>query len=168
MRGYIGVQFWMLQLYIKQSMLDCTIEEEVIYWKCTYYFQRHLILLSLYTGHLVLSGDMTFTPNKTNNSFTLTCISTGGPATTVTWTRDSTTVTEGTETVLDNGSLSQLSHTLLVTDRMAGLYMCKIANDVSYISAQLTVQGKASNCSFTEPFLSTPTTTVMNVKMVNC
>ena len=31
--------------------------------------------------------------------FTLTCISTGGPATTVTWTRDSTTtVTEGTET----------------------------------------------------------------------
>ena len=33
---------------------------------------------------------------------TLTCISTGGPATTVTWTRDSDTVTEGTETVLDD------------------------------------------------------------------
>ena len=104
----------------------------------------------------MLSGDMTFTPNRIDNSFTLTCISTGGPATTVTWTRDSTTVTEGTETVLHNGSLSQLSHTLLVTDREAGLYMCIIANDVSNISAQLTVQGKASNCSFTEPFLSTP------------
>ena len=31
--------------------------------------------------------------------FTLTCISTGGPATIVTWTRDSVTVTEGNETV---------------------------------------------------------------------
>ena len=29
-------------------------------------------------------------------------VSTGGPATTVTWTRDSVTVTEGTETVLDD------------------------------------------------------------------
>ena len=34
--------------------------------------------------------------------FSLTCISTGGPATTVTWTRDSDTVTEGSRTVLDD------------------------------------------------------------------
>ena len=41
---------------------------------------------------------MTFDPDLR----TLTCISTGGPATTVTLTRDSTTVTEETETVLND------------------------------------------------------------------
>ena len=39
--------------------------------------------------------------NGASPQFTLTCISTGGPAITVTWTRDSTTVTEGNETVLN-------------------------------------------------------------------
>ena len=43
--------------------------------------------------------------------FTLTCICTGGPATTVTWTRDSTTVTEGTETVLNDPVTAQYTHT---------------------------------------------------------
>ena len=49
---------------------------------------------------------MTFTVDSDLNGaslqFTLTCTSTGGPATTVTWTRDSVTVTEGADTVLDN------------------------------------------------------------------
>ena len=56
--------------------------------------------------------------------FTLTCISTGGPATTVTWTRDSVTVTEGTETVLDDPVTAQYTHTLTVTGRLGGLYTC--------------------------------------------
>ena len=54
--------------------------------------------------------------------FTLTCISTGGPATTVTWTRDSVTITEGTETVFDNPVTAQYTHTLTVTRRLEGLY----------------------------------------------
>ena len=51
-------------------------------------------------GDITIMGDeVTFDSDQ----LTLTCISTGGPATTVTWTRDSTTtVTEGTETVLDD------------------------------------------------------------------
>ena len=61
--------------------------------------------------------------------FTLICISTGGPATTVTWTRDSVTVTEGTETVLDNHTTSQYTHTLTVTGRLGGLYTCTVANN---------------------------------------
>ena len=85
---------------------------------------------------------MTFTLD-TENSFTLTCISTGGPPTTVSWTRGSTTViTEGTNTVLNNGVMAKFTHTLLVTDRRAGLYRCAIANKVSSDSAQLTVQGE--------------------------
>ena len=61
--------------------------------------------------------------------FTLTCISTGGPATTVTWTRDSTTVSEGTETVLNDPVTAQYTHTLTVTGSLGGLYTCTVAND---------------------------------------
>ena len=62
----------------------------------------HLYILFT-AGNISLPYGMTFTFNSDFNQlspqFTLTCISTGGPATTVTWTRDSVTVTEGTETV---------------------------------------------------------------------
>ena len=68
--------------------------------------------------------------------FILTCISTGGPATTVTWTRDSDTVTEGTETVLDDRVTAHYTHTLTVTGRLGGLYTCTVANDKP-ASAQL-------------------------------
>ena len=102
---------------------------------------------SMYTGHLILSGNMSFTLNTTDNSFTLTCISTGGPATTVTWTRYSTIVTEGTETVLNDPVTANYTHTLLVSDRRIGLYTCIIANEVSNISAKFNVQGKTKhNC----------------------
>ena len=60
----------------------------------------------------------------------LTCISTGGPATNVSWTRDSTTViTEGTETVLDDPVTAQYTHTLTLTGRLPGLYTCTVANN---------------------------------------
>ena len=93
---------------------------------------------------------MTFTLDSDLNGaspqFTLTCISTGGPATTVTWTRDSVTVTEGTGTVLDNRVTAQYTHTLTVTgsSRLGGLYTCTVANNRptnNVTSAQLTVQG---------------------------
>ena len=75
--------------------------------------------------------------------FTLTCISTGGPATTVTWTRDSDTIAEGTETVLDDQVTAQYTHTLAVTGRLGGLYTCTVANDKpSDNSVGLTVEGE--------------------------
>ena len=90
---------------------------------------------------------MTFTVDSDLNGaspqFTLTCISTGGPATTVTWTRDSDTVTEGTETVLDDPVTAQYTHTLTVTGRLGGLYTCTVANDKpSQDSAYYTVYGE--------------------------
>ena len=79
-----------------------------------------------------MSDGMTFTVdsdlNEASPQFTLTCISTGGPATTVTWTRDSITVTEGNETVLDNRETSQYTHTLTVTGRLGGLCDWRIRN----------------------------------------
>ena len=59
-------------------------------------------------------GDITIMGNQVtfdSDQLTLTCISTGGPATTVTW----TTLTEGTHTVLDNPETAQYTHTLTVT-----------------------------------------------------
>ena len=61
--------------------------------------------ISLSPGDITMFGDVVmFTEDSDLNGaspqFTLTPISTGGPATNVTWTRDSNTVTEGTETVL--------------------------------------------------------------------
>ena len=89
---------------------------------------------------------MTFTNTKTFNGaspqFNLTCISTGGPATTVTWTRDSDTVTEGTETVLDDPVTARYNHNLTVTGLLPGLYTCTVKNDKpSNDSASITVQG---------------------------
>ena len=70
---------------------------------------------------------MIFTSSH-NELFTLACISTGGPATTVTWTRDSTTVTQGTQTVLNDPVTAQYTHTLTVTGRLPGLYTCNVSN----------------------------------------
>ena len=83
---------------------------------------------------------MTTNNNGASPQFTLTCISTGGPATTVTWTRDSTTVTERTETVLDDPVTAKYTHTLTVTGRLPGLYNCTVENILSQDSA--TLEGK--------------------------
>ena len=97
---------------------------------------------------MTLSGGMTFSLNSTNQ-FTLTCISTGGPATTVTWTRDSELVTEGNdnaiESVVDDRITGRSIHTLLVTGRMEGVYICSVNNSVSTgNSSQLIVKGEKS------------------------
>ena len=71
---------------------------------------------------------------------TLTCISTGGPATTVTWTRDSVTITEGTETVLNDPQTARYTHTLTITS--GGFYICTVANNKpSTALATITVSG---------------------------
>ena len=81
-----------------------------------------IILFTSITGDMSISGDFTLTVDTDGASpqFILTCISTGGPATTVTWTRDSTPVTEGNETVLVNPITAVYLHTLKVTGDIKG------------------------------------------------
>ena len=84
------------------------------------------------TGDVSIPGGVTLTVDFDGSSpqFTLTCISTGGPATTTIWTRNSTlTVTEGNETVLVNATKAEYIHTLNVTGRMEGKYTCTVANN---------------------------------------
>ena len=78
---------------------------------------------------------MTFDPFL----LTLTCVSIGGPATYVTWTRDDDVLTEASETVLDDTLTAQYTHTLTVTT--AGEYTCTVANaKPSEASASLIVE----------------------------
>ena len=78
-----------------------------------------------------------------DNQFNLTCISTSGPATTVTWTRDSAPVVGLIDTVVVDGVTGAYNNTLLVTGRMEGLYTCTVSNAVStQSSASLTVAGE--------------------------
>ena len=80
--------------------------------------------------------------NGDSPQFTLTCISTGGPATTVTWTKDSGDAVGDTETILINATSAQYTHTLTVTGRLVGLYICSVANNKpSNDSANITLQG---------------------------
>ena len=80
--------------------------------------------------------------SEASPQFSLTCISTGGPATTVTWTRNSATAMGNEMTVLDNATTAQYTHTLTVTGRLGGLYQCTVSNaKPSSDSASLTVQG---------------------------
>jgi len=97
-------------------------------------------------GDVVISSGMTFTVDSDLNGetpqFTLTCTSTGGPATTVTWTRDSESVLGGT-TVLKNATTARYIHILTVTGRLGGQYQCTVSNNKpSQDSASFTVQGK--------------------------
>ena len=90
---------------------------------------------------------MTFTEDSDLNGdspqFTLTCTSTGGPATTVTWTRDSETLSGGV-TMLDNPVTAQYTHTLTVIGNLEGQYQCTVANSKpSTATAELTFQGTA-------------------------
>ena len=85
-------------------------------------------------------GDITIHGGVTLSRNILTCISTGGPATTVTWTRDSIIITEGTQTVLNSRVTAQYTHTLIVTS--VGEYTCTVANNKpSTASAIITVAG---------------------------
>ena len=74
-------------------------------------------------GSISISGDIMFNPDQR----TLTCISTGGPATTVSWTRYSTPVAEGTNTVLNDAVTANYTHTLTAT--IWGTYTCTVSND---------------------------------------
>ena len=92
-----------------------------------------------------MSADVTFTLEP-NFMFTLTCISTGEPATTVTWTRDSVTVTETQRSRLEDRVIPQYSHTLTIQykhrGRVEGLYHCSVSNAVpSESSTELYVHG---------------------------
>ena len=88
------------------SLITSTITKRVFLVKHTLGLHNRLTNIALYSsGDVTILSDVTFILNSDLNGkspqFTLKCTSTGGPATTVTWTRDSETVSGGM-TVLDD------------------------------------------------------------------
>ena len=101
--------------------------------------------LSYIKGDITLYSTVQFTLDSDLNNespqFNLTCISTGGPATTLAWTRNSEELFGGT-TVLNDTVSAQYTHTLTVTGRLGGLYQCTVSNNKpSQGTARLRVQG---------------------------
>ena len=92
--------------------------------------------------------------NATAPTFTLTCTSTGGPATTVFWTVNNSTVTEDsahhiTSQILTDAETATYNHTLAVTGRLLGEYKCTVSNNKpSSSSRTLTVVGKNDKYTF--------------------
>ena len=101
----------------------------------------------IFSGDVRIRGNISFSLhsalNEASPQFTLTCISTGGPATTVTWTRtraDFGVVTIQNVTLLNN-TLSRYNHTVNVNGRQRGLYTCTVGNGKTSDSAQLYIKG---------------------------
>ena len=103
-----------------------------------------LLLNFIFSGNVTIPDGITLAVDSDLNGaspqFTLTCISTGGPATTVTWTRDSATAMGDEMTMLDNAETATYIHT--VTGRLGGDYQCNVSNNKpSSRLASFTVQG---------------------------
>ena len=88
------------------------------------------------TGQVTISGEIAFQldtdPATDPPVFTLTCTSTGGPVSTVSWRRDGTILSDGstyniTSQVTDTVTATY-THTLTVTGRLLGLYQCNVSN----------------------------------------
>ena len=102
------------------------------------------------TGNVTVSSvqfQRTSELNATTPTFTLTCTSTGGPATTVSWRRDGTMLSDDstysiTSQVTD-AMTATYNHTLTVTGRLVGEYECNVSNNKpSSSSGMVTVVGK--------------------------
>ena len=75
-------------------------------------------------------------------SFALTCISTGGPATTVTWSNESGVELREQQTVLTDAATAEYTHMLNVTGRHGGNYTCTVSNSApSEDTASIVVTG---------------------------
>ena len=114
-----------------------------------YFFSTILLALQYYIDQVSLSGEIVFQLNNADPPvFTLTCTSTGGPATTVSWRRDGTMLSDDNNhdimSQVTDPVTATYTHTLTVTGRLVGEYQCTVSNirTPSGITRTLTVVGK--------------------------
>ena len=102
----------------------------------------------LFSGVVEITGPLQFSLQFSLTAdppvFTLTCVSTGGPATTVNWTRDGGPVAGVTSQTVINLITATYHNTLTVTGREPGSYTCSVANNrtAQPATASLTVAGE--------------------------
>ena len=104
-----------------------------------------ITLLCLNVGDVTIPGEINFQLNSELNAstpvFTLTCTSTGGPATTVSWTRNGTVLSDISQ-IVTNTQTGTYENTLRVAMRGVGTYVCDVSNSRSSDNRSLTVVGK--------------------------
>ena len=106
------------------------------------------------TGQVTIPDEITFQldtdPATDPPVFTLTCTSTGGPATTVSWRRDGTMLSDNstyniTSQIPINSETASYNHTLTVTGRLLGLYQCSVPNSWSWRATRSLAVGTYGN-----------------------
>ena len=113
----------------------------IVRYTCTTHVNISLTFLFVvknfpFSGVVEITGPLQFslqtTPTADPPVFTLTCVSTGGPATTVTWTRNGAILSNDANHVFTKTVTDQLtatySNVLTVTGREPGSYQCSVAN----------------------------------------
>ena len=90
-----------------------------------FFFSTNLGDVTIDLLTLVVNSDL----NGDRPQFTLVCKSSGGPAMTVTWSRNTLDVTGTSNTVLESSLYSRYIHSLTVTGREWGNYECSVSND---------------------------------------
>ena len=124
-----------------------------IFCCCCYFLFRFLfIFIPLYNGSFPSKGQVTIPDEITfqledvdTPVFTLTCTSTGGPVSTVSWRRDGTMlsddITYSIASEVTDGTTSTYTHTVRVTGRLLGEYECNVSGirTPSGITRSLTV-----------------------------
>ena len=111
-----------------------------------------------FTGDVMVSSmefQLTSELNAPSPTFTVICTSTGGPATTVSWTSNSSAVTEdrihSITSQITNTTTATYTHTLTVTRWLVGEYECNVSNNKpSSSSGVVAVVGK--NYKYTDIF----------------
>ena len=121
------------------------------WWQTSIAICMYLYLLPS-TGQVTIPGEITFKLNTDSATdppvFTLTCTSTGGPSTTVSWRRDGTVLSDDSNhdimSQVTDPVTATYTNTLTVTGRHDGLYQCSVSNirTPSGISRSLTIGKK--------------------------
>ena len=101
-----------------------------------------ILTSDLLAGDVTLAGHISLTV-KTSFAVTLTCVSVDGPATTVTWTRNSVKIKgEQNETVFNDPETAEYTHTLSVTvmPNIVSIFSCNVSNNKpSFSTASISV-----------------------------
>ena len=102
--------------------------------------------------NVIAAGDITFTNCQVSTNsmpYVLTCTTTGGPATTVTWEKhnesgDAEAVeTDNQVTVLVNANTATYNHILTLNEQVGAVYGCSVSNNKpSSTKVLFTVTGR--------------------------
>ena len=112
-----------------------------LHTRIRYYF-------ALSSGAPIITGQIEFSLMSALTDppvFTLTCVSAGGPAMTVTWTQDGVAATGVTSQTVTSLMTATYTNTLTVTGRLPGVYKCRVQNDRGFDAEARTVIGKGCN-----------------------